>query len=840
MANCYSTLLSDKSNIDGLISANGSANLFLINPAGIIFGSNASLNIGGSFLGSTADSIVFPEGELSAKDTQASPLLTINAPIGLRFREESGTITVQSSEFGLEVLPEQTLALIGGDIFIEGGVLFTEGGQIELGSVAGNNLVNLTQTEQSFTISYEGIENFQDISLSQAAYLDTSGERGGEINFQGRLVILTDESQVLSTTFGEEIGGNVRVTASDSVVLSGGAELLTATEGDGVAGNIIINTKSLTLTDEALLSSDVCFELGNCGAGTGGDVTIIVSESVELSGNGLLSTTTEADGNAGNLNIQTPKLTVQDALIQSTPSIEGEGRGGDVTIETEQLIVEGIENPSEVSTTTFGTGDTGNLTIKASESIELIGDARLFAQADIDSTGNAGDLTIETKQLIVQNGAQISTNTFGIGDAGNLNINASDSILLSGTLPETEPDAFDSSAILVSAEAGSTGNGGELIINTGTLTVEKKAKISADTFGTGKGANVTLNVDRLVIQDEARVSAGSLIGQDGVDNQRGAGGTLTINADNSINVTNKSSLFTLAEGTGSAGDLTITTNKLTVADGGEINASAIGTGSAGDLKITANNVNLKQGTITATTAADTGGNIELDIAKNLIMRDNSQISAKATGEADGGNVTINSDFIVAFPNQNNDILASAEAGNGGNINITANSVLGLAERTQNPFTNDIDASSQFSLDGNVIINTPDADILQETAETPENLVDPDELVAGVCNSADTASNILEDKQNTLVIKGKGGVPPEPTKPFNSEVLVINGQATTVGTEEVTSRDTATVATQAEVDIDSIIPAQGIVRTDNGQVLLVGYATPDSTSRYPQHSRNCSI
>ncbi len=119
------------SSIDGLLGANGAANLFLINPAGIIFGRNAILNIGGSFLGSTADSLLFPEGEFSAVDLDNPPLLTINAPIGLSFRDEPGEIVNQSVTFdiisqsfaGLQVRPGATLALIGGDLSFNGGIL---------------------------------------------------------------------------------------------------------------------------------------------------------------------------------------------------------------------------------------------------------------------------------------------------------------------------------------------------------------------------------------------------------------------------------------------------------------------------------------------------------------------------------------------------------------------------------------------------------------------------------------------------------------------------------------------------------------------------------------------
>ena len=172
ISNIFSRITgSSASQIDGIIQTSGTANLFLINPNGIIFGENASLNVGGSFIATTADSVIFSDGfEYSATDTQTNPLLTINIPIGLQFNAQPQPITNLSffdvdNLVGLRVPEDQTLALIGGDVAIEGGFLSTVGGRIEIGSVAENNTVSLTQIEKGWDIGYEGIDNFQDINF---------------------------------------------------------------------------------------------------------------------------------------------------------------------------------------------------------------------------------------------------------------------------------------------------------------------------------------------------------------------------------------------------------------------------------------------------------------------------------------------------------------------------------------------------------------------------------------------------------------------------------------------------------------------------------------------------
>ncbi|MEH2023826.1 filamentous hemagglutinin N-terminal domain-containing protein [Nostoc sp.] len=188
------------SNIDGLIRANGTANLFLLNPNGIILGPNASLNIGGSFIDTTANSIKFSNGgEFSAINPQETPLLTVSSPVGLQLGNSSGAIQVQGTRQGLtapstlfspitrgsgltgfSVKPGKTLALVGGDITLKGRTLAAEGGRIELSSV-GSDVITLSPIAQGWTLGYEGVSSYKDIHLSQQALVDASGNNGGSI-----------------------------------------------------------------------------------------------------------------------------------------------------------------------------------------------------------------------------------------------------------------------------------------------------------------------------------------------------------------------------------------------------------------------------------------------------------------------------------------------------------------------------------------------------------------------------------------------------------------------------------------------------------------------------------
>ncbi|MEH1873207.1 filamentous hemagglutinin N-terminal domain-containing protein [Nostoc sp.] len=228
------------SNIDGLIKANGPANLFLINPNGIIFGENARLDIGGSFFATSANSMKFADGfEFSAKNPQSAPLLTISVPVGLQFGANSSFIKVQGNRQGkrdfdspiidtqdaLRVQPGQTLALVGGDISLTGATLKTAGGRIELGSVAGNGLVSLTATNKGFALGYDGVQNFGNIQLSQQAIADASGEGSGDINIKTGILSVSGDSRLYATTNGQGSAGSIKINASNAVSFEGGGSL---------------------------------------------------------------------------------------------------------------------------------------------------------------------------------------------------------------------------------------------------------------------------------------------------------------------------------------------------------------------------------------------------------------------------------------------------------------------------------------------------------------------------------------------------------------------------------------------------------------------------------------
>ncbi|NJK70126.1 MAG: S-layer family protein [Microcoleus sp. SU_5_3] len=851
------------SNIDGLIRANGSANLFLLNPNGIIFGPNASLNIGGSFLGTTANSINFADGtSFSATNPQTTPLLTVSIPTSLQFGSNPGQIIVDrpadvsasedigegnpnpsqmvdrsvavsavedsgeenQNPVGLEVSTGQTLALVGGDIALPGGILTAPEGRIELGSVGANSLVSLTFNDSGFALGYAGVRNFQDIQLSQGAVvnasdIDASGEGGGAIQVQGRRVVLTEDSGILSqtrgskdggtvsiqaaqfiaegggyvdtTTYGAGRGGNLSVTATDSIELSGTNPDGTLPSGffaqvdveegqtlptTGDAGDLTIATGRLILRDGAQVASNTLSE------GSGGKLTVTASESVEVTGrsaNGLIPSA---------------------LLTQAEP--DSSGNSQELTISTRLLT---LRDGSEISSSTRGTGNAGNTIVQASERLIIQDGASITALTA--GNGRGGNINIETERLIAQNGGQISATTQGSGQAGTLTVNARESVELAGT----DIDGFPSGLFTQStgrATDSDAGNADNLTVTTRRLTVRDGAAISADTFAGGKGGSLTVNASESI----------EVTGTSGIVPEIVPGRAFPlvriVRADGRLS----SRLTAATTSTGEAGNVRISTGLLRVRDGGSVAVNGSrDKGSAGNLEVTASDIRLDNGIITAETFSGDRGNINLKVSNFLLMRDNSNITVTASGDARGGNININARAVIA--GINSDITANAVNREAGRVEITApEGIFGARSRRETApasnLTSDITATSLAGpqLDGDVLLNTPDADPTQGAVQLPETIANPD-AIAQICPAQRRPG---EDK--TFTRTGRG-LPANPGETPSSPATV--GLADSVPPVEGRSR-TAAPQQAVRPAARPIQPAQGLVVNSKGEVIFTAY------------------
>ena len=727
------------SSIDGVISANGNANLFLINPNGIVFGQNASLQIGGSFFATTANSVRFLDGSefrANASTQTTSPLLLVSTPVGLQFNgTTNGAIVAQGNGNGLRFVPfaifkpnnpslnvgggvlgSRTLALVGGDVTLRGANLTADSGRIELGSVASNGFVAIAQTANNFILNYDQVPNFGNIRLEQAALADTSGNNGGgSIQVQGKQVILSDGSVLRSSSLLNGNGSEIFVRAT---------ELLSAR---GVSNTPF---PSGIFTDTSPVSS----------------------------------------GKGSNITISTNKLEVTDGA-QISAGTYGSGNAGEIKVNASEILLKGTSNSGR-----YVSG--------------------IFSQVlDRLVTGNSGRVTVTTDNLQILNGGSLTTGTFGIGNAGNLNIIAKN-ISLFGT--NNFPTGISSAV-----EFGAKGNGGILAITSDNLSINNGAQVSVGTAGSGNAGNLFVNAKTIDIAGQV---------------ERGRSG-LFANA-----------IF----GTGSGGDIVVTSDQLIVRDGGLISASNFrsnsttfpGRGSVGNINITSPSILLNGGRINIDSLSGSRGNINLNSTLTL-LRNASSISTNALGNATGGNIWINTDFLVAVPLENSDITANSLNSFGGQVIITAKGVIGFQFLNRlTPFS-DITATSALGtqFNGLVEIRSPDNDLSRGLVKLPDNLTDANKQIVAACDRF---------RGNELISTGRGGAPTDATQTISSQAIwrdlrlseipsTQSNPTSQTSSNQVATQSNQPVATQPIPQIE----AQGWEKDANGNLKLLAYADSPS-------------
>jgi large exoprotein involved in heme utilization and adhesion len=256
------------------------------------------------------------------------------------------------------------------------------------------------------------------------------------------------------------------------------------------------------------------------------------------------------------------------------------------------------------------------------------------------------------------------------------------------------------------------------------------------------------------------------------------------------------------------------------------------------MTITADSLLLNQGlllAITGTSGAEGGANINLQGLDLLRMDNESLISANALEDANGGNVTIDSTFIVATPpkgSEGSDITANAVRGNGGRVNITTQGLFGIEFRPQRTPKNDITVSSTYGVAGIVQVNGPDVDPSRGLAELPTDVVDASEQIDRRCTPAGRTA-----QRNSFTITGRGGLPPSPNDVLQAESVVVNW-VTLDPQEDNRSRNNTSVnpnsstpATTTPPQTPRITEAQGWVYGSNGEVILTA-ESPNVTPNSP--------
>lgn len=721
----------------------------------------------------------------ATEDGTAGDLTLTTAQLTL---DEGAQITVNSTGIGVA----GNLSIIADDLLLNHQARLTattqanpDGGNIDLQIANSIRLQNQSEISAStqdgqggiLTVNSEGNPvNTVELSNSQMTTSATGAGNAGRLQIRASAIDLSDRSTIAATT-QSGIGGNVflgelntlrlddsNITASTQTGQAGGLEInamdlvrlqgtgglsVEAEQPGGVAGNIIVNTRNLIVRDGSEISAS------NFSANAGGNIRLLELETLRVN-SGRISATTET-GQAGNL------------LVEANETIQ-------------------INNEGELTTAANAGGAAGNLTLRTAL-LDLTN-----AQVSVSSTGSgrSGDLTITADQIAMSDRARFTAETEA-GRGGNIELRIAENLNLT-----------DRSRITASTQVG---RGGRLRINAdqaavNAIVLSGNSEIATAATGRGDAGTLELHVQQLSLFDRSNITASARSGQGGDINLRGLNTVFIDNSNISAEANRQN---------GSAGNLSITTGQIIVQNDSGITVSNP-TGQAGELTIQADTLSLlNQGELTA----ETGGldaseaNIRLTGLNRLNMRNNSLISANAGDRANGGNITIDAEdgFVIGPATENNDIIANAQQGNGGNIDITTQAILGLEFRPILTPLSDITASSEFGVDGQVIINTPGIDPSQGLVELPTSPVDASNQIAQACST-----NAADNELNSFTVTGRGGLPANPNQFLETNNIL---------TPWVTSSDsTSTPLPPTSPPPPPLTEAQGWVIDADGTVTLV--------------------
>jgi len=744
--------------IDGRIASTISgANLYFLNPAGVMFGANASLDIGGSFHVSTADYLRLGKNERFYAAPAAGEVLSTASPTAFGFlSDEPAGITFEGKEIeesewdennptGLVVPQGETISVIGGDIQLAGkyyrkdlgegkfedvatGSIAAPEGRINIASVASQGEVIPTADDLETTspktgdinlehslisVSGEGagsifIRGGQFLADNSKLAADTKDKDGGVTDIRADTISIA-RTDIFNNADGTGSGGDIKLTAKESVTISELSRVFGDAWDAGDAGDISIETKNLSVSTAGVVSSDTH------GTGRGGNITLRGSESVRISdpeskvfANAMGEDADAGDG--GTILIETPNFSLLNKGNISSDTYEGGGDGGRISI----------------SGTDRGLADS----VEVSDS-QILSGTRWGINAD---AGVGGTVEIKAKNVSFTDGGRIGSESDGSGKGGNVSIYASESLLFSGANEEGKNSKVYTSALSKDDYAG---DAGDISIRGGHIMFKAGGGVTASTGGPGNAGVIEINADKIELDTKASISSASEIQGKGGD-----AGSVSLFAADLIRLTDESSITTSTWGQGAAGDISVKAPRLELESKSFVSSESLSEdqgGPAGSITFEGYSINISGGSAITTEALGAGGGkIFLNSDKTIYLLGGKITSSVKIGEGEGGDVTIGtpgeagskSQFIIMNGSY---IQANADLGDGGAIFIhTDNYMISTGSATT--------ATSRRGNDGTVTIEAPNTDMSGDLTVLSNNYIDATRWMQTPC-AARTAESL---------------------------------------------------------------------------------------------------
>ncbi|MBF0368719.1 MAG: filamentous hemagglutinin N-terminal domain-containing protein [Magnetococcales bacterium] len=518
--------------IDGeIVSEIDGAGFYLLNPNGIVFGENASLNLGGAFYASSADTLHLGESDRLYVDLGEASRLSSAAPVAFGFLDNPGNITIQGSS--LSAVEGETLAFVGGDFTMTDGRLSASGsGRVEIITVASEAEVTIG----AGTLDVGGEVSGGNIQLEDGADIISTNGAGVTLMAQGEIQIV--DSLINSYTTSADNGGSVLLSAGGSIDISkvdrSVSGINTTTYNTGSAGSVTLTTVSGAITLEGgslesasryAMATDVA--LGDAGSilltsaqsivlsstasitssildssGKGGEISLTAGDDLILTGFSFLRSDTHDSGDAGRIQLQ---VGGDFSLIDSylTSDTTGSGQGGEIGVTAAGEMR--LDATGSITSSTSGSGPGGSIDLVAATFI-LTGGGDIHAESSgtQSDSGDAGEIRIEADRIQIFASATIIAEA-KIADGGNITLIAEELVQLAD------------SQITTSVESG-VGNGGNITIDP-TFVILDNSSINANAHG-GDGGAIDITTQHLITDPNSSITASS---------EFGLQGTVTIN-----------------------------------------------------------------------------------------------------------------------------------------------------------------------------------------------------------------------------------------------------------------------------------------------------------------------